>query len=170
MPNVYLTGMMGSGKSVTGASLARILKWDFIDLDQRIEQTQGCTIAELFTRAGEPAFRDIEEQVLNAVSREHQHVVAAGGGAVMRTKNSHAMQHSGRVIYLKASLETLWARVKNQKDRPLLNNGAPEEALRQIYLARKPLYESSCDFIVQTDGKTADATAREIATLLEMQV
>ncbi len=170
MPNVYLTGMMGSGKSVTGASLARILNWDFVDLDKKIAQAQGCTIAELFTRAGEDAFRDLEEQALAAVSREHNHVVATGGGVVTRTKNLYVMQHSGRIVYLQATLETLWSRVKDQKDRPLLNTVNPQEALQKIYLTRRSLYEDSCDFIVQTDGKTADATAREIAVLLEMQV
>jgi shikimate kinase len=170
MPNVYLTGMMGSGKSVTGASLARILNWEFVDLDKRIERAKGSTIAEIFTREGEAAFRDIEEQALAAVSREHNHVVATGGGVVTRTKNLHVMQHRGRIVYLQATLETLWSRVKDQKERPLLNHANPKEALQHIYLTRKPLYEESCDFIVQTDGKTAEATAREIAVLLEMQV
>ncbi len=162
MPNIYLIGMMGSGKTVTGRRLAAMLAMNFLDLDQMIEQRTGCSISELFQKEGEAYFRDQEATLLKEVSVVNAGVVATGGGAVLQPENVECMRRTGGIVFLKTSLEDLWRRVKDKKDRPLLGKGNPREALAQIYVSRAPLYEKACDFEVNTDGQKAEAVARKI--------
>ena len=165
--NIYLTGMMGSGKSVTGKRLAVKLGYGFLDLDELIQKKSGKTIPQIFTDKGEDFFRELESQALKEISSLEMKVVATGGGTVLRTANVNLMKATGKIIFLDASVETLWERVKDKKDRPLLRGGKPQEKLLEIYAYRRPLYEGSCQLKVGTDGKTAGAVADEIAELLK---
>lgn len=168
MPNhIYLTGMMGSGKSVTGKRLAAKMGYGFLDLDQMIQKKSGKTISQIFSAKGEDSFRDLESQVLKEASAHEMKVVATGGGTVLRAANVELMKATGRIIFLEASAETLWMRVKDNKDRPLLKSDKPQEKLLEIYAYRRPVYEGSCQLKVNTDGKTAGAVADEIFELLK---
>lgn len=160
--NIYLIGMMGSGKTVTGRRLATMLGMDFVDLDQMIEQKTGRSISELFEKESEAYFRDQESVLLKEVSSIGSRVVATGGGAVLQPENVECMRRTGKIVFLKTSLEDLWPRVKDKKDRPLLGKGNPREALAKIYASRAPLYEKAYDFEVNTDGQKAEAVARKI--------
>jgi len=166
MNNIYLTGMMGSGKSVTGKRLAVLLKYRFADLDQCIEEKNQCTVAKIFESKGEPFFRDEETAVLGDMCRTPSMVIATGGGIVLRPQNVRMMQESGKIVYLKTSLDVLWARLRDKKDRPLLLTSDPRASLQKIYEVRKALYEQSAALHMDTDGKTAEDVAREIHEVL----
>jgi shikimate kinase len=163
MQNIYLIGMMGSGKTVTGKALAGLLKMDFSDLDEEIQNETRLSINEIFQKKGESFFRAEEKKILFCVSREKNTVVATGGGVILDSENVGKMKESGRVVYLLASFETLWERVREKRDRPLLRAVDPRATFMQLFQERKPLYESACDTRIPTDGLTAEAVAKNIA-------
>ncbi len=162
MRNLYLVGMMGSGKSVTGRKLAALLGHSFVDLDQWIEERQHRSITEIFESEGETFFRDTEAELLKEVCGSGPRVVATGGGTVLRPENVERMRATGKIIFLETSLEVLWERVKGKKDRPLLKGGDPKANLNGIFQTRQPIYEKVCDCRINTDGQTAEAAAKKI--------
>jgi shikimate kinase len=165
--HIYLIGMMGSGKSVTGKRLAAMLGRDFADLDAVLEQKSAMTIPEIFAQKGEAFFRDQETLVLREASAQSPgRVFATGGGIILRPENAELMRKTGTAVYLRASVDVLWDRVKDKGHRPLLEVPDPKAALREILSKRRELYEKSCSVNVLTDGKTAEEVAREIVGLL----
>ncbi len=167
MPNIYLVGMMGSGKSVTGKKLALKLGYSFMDLDDLIQARLRKTIVEVFAEKGEAFFRDEESKLLREVCDNASRVIATGGGAVLKATNVERMKQTGEVVFLETSLEVLWNRVKEKQDRPLLKQDAnPKESLLKIYTYRQPLYEAASSLRVNTDGKTASEVADDIYRLL----
>jgi shikimate kinase len=168
--NIYLIGMMGSGKTETGKILAELLDEAFVDLDAEIQAKEGLSIPEIFAGSGESYFRDVECSVLEDFSKESGQVIATGGGIVLREENVRRMKKTGKVVLLKTSAECLWQRVRYSKDRPLLNKPDPFGALRQILNDRGTLYENACNFSVLTDGKIAEDVAGEIREMLRTRV
>ena len=163
--NLYLVGMMGSGKTSTGRPLAQRLEYGFVDADAVIEQAAGCTIPEIFERDGENGFRDLETQVLSAISQRHSLVVATGGGAVTRPENWGAM-HQGIVIWLDVKQEQLLKRLEqDDTPRPLLQEQDSALALERLLTARRPIYAES-DLTVVIDAEPADEVAEGILKLL----
>ena len=167
MPNIYLVGMMGSGKSVTAKQLARLLNFGFVDLDGVMEKKHGSSIPEIFARKGEPFFRDEETVLLKEVSKKENQVIATGGGLVLKSENRIIMHETGTVVYLETALATLIERLRGKKDRPLLQGGTLEERVAKIFLERKSLYEKICDFSVTTDGESAESVAKKIFEVLK---
>lgn len=162
MKNVYLIGMMGSGKTTSGKALAKLLSVSFVDLDEQIVQKAGRSINEIFKTEGEKYFRTLESQILLDVSHATNQVVATGGGIVLDENNRMKMRNTGQVIYLKTGLDILWERVKEKKDRPLLSTSNPKLALSELYRLRSPLYETTSDKVFLTDKKTPETVAQEI--------
>ena len=163
--SLYLVGMMGSGKSSTGKPLAERLGYGFVDADPVIEQVAGCTIQEIFERDGEAGFRDLETQVLSAISQRHSLVVATGGGVVTRPEN-WGMMHQGIVIWLDVERHQLLQRLeRDTTQRPLLLKSDPSDALDRILEQRRPLY-SEADLTVVIDDEPADLVADGIIQLL----
>lgn len=142
--NVYLIGMMGSGKSTIGKLLAERLEYKFIDTDSTIEQLTKQGIAEIFQTVGEEDFRQLETQVLAEVSAYTRVVVATGGGIAIKLENWNHLQQ-GLVIWLDASLDTLAIRLQHDNSRPILNNtpGKLESKLAQILAERHDRYASA---------------------------
>src|SRR5688500_2716012 len=101
MATIVLVGMPGSGKSTVGRQLARRLSWPFVDADTEIERHLGCSIRSHFEQHGEASFRDIEQQVLARLLGSDSHVVATGGGAVLREANRQLLQAQGHGVYLR---------------------------------------------------------------------
>ena len=143
MSNIYLVGMMGSGKTVTGRHLAVLLNYGFVDLDENIQDKLHRTISDIFEKEGEPFFRKEEAGVLKEVSGIGRRVIATGGGTVLLPENVTRMKSTGKVVYLETSLELLWQRVRGKKDRPLLKQSDPRQSLEMIFAARRPLYEQA---------------------------
>ncbi|MBI4549732.1 MAG: shikimate kinase [Candidatus Omnitrophica bacterium] len=166
MKKIYLIGMMGAGKTETGRALAREAGLDFVDLDEEIVKRTHMTINEIFECRGEPFFRKAERDALEEASRSKNGVIATGGGAVLDPENVLLMRSSGKVVYLRTSLATLWQRTRTKTDRPLLRASNPEEVLAKLFAQRKGVYESVHDFAVNTDGKTPGAVAEDIVKLL----
>jgi len=164
--NIYLIGMMGSGKTVTGKVLADLLGDAFVDLDAEIQTKEGRSISEIFAGSGELYFRDVESSILEHFSKQDGQVIATGGGIVLSEENVRRMKKTGKVVLLKASAESLWQRVQYSKDRPLLNSPDPFGSLQQILGDRGTFYENACHFSVLTDGKIYEDVASEIREML----
>ena len=166
--HLYLIGMMGAGKSVTGKKLAVLLRRPFTDIDCLIEKRNGMSIADLFARKGESFFRDQETALLNEVSSGAPPTVfATGGGIVLRSENVERMRETGRIVYLETSTDVLWERVKGKNHRPLLKVDHPKEALAQILNKRCELYRDAAHLTINTDELTADAAALRINSFLK---
>jgi shikimate kinase len=131
--NLYLIGMMGSGKSTVGKSLAERLEYRFIDTDATIEKICDRSIAAIFDTAGEAEFRDIETQVLADISAYTRLVVSTGGGIAAKLENWNHLQQ-GLVVWLDVSVDVLVERLKADTSRPLLANTPPEELHAKLSL------------------------------------
>ena len=157
--NIYLIGMMGSGKTAVGIKLSEKLKKIFIDLDSEIEKSAGKTISELFDENGEDHFRLLESEKLKTFSES---VIACGGGVVLMEKNRHFIKENGTAILLTATMKELSHRLKDSDGRPLLAYEKSENALKNIWLERQMDYLNTADFSIETDGKHSAEIAEEI--------
>ena len=156
--NLYLVGMMGSGKSSSGRPLAQQLGYGFVDADNVIEEVAGRSIPDLFEQEGEEGFRALESQVLQAIGQRHSLVVATGGGVVTRPQNWGVL-HQGIVIWLDPPRETLMRRLTDDSTpRPLLACPDPEEDLQRLLEQRRPLY-AEADLRVPIGDQTAETVA-----------
>jgi len=169
---VFLVGFMGAGKSSVGRALARVLNWVFEDLDDRIERSEGRTVAEIFRDSGEREFRRAEyhalRQLLDELRGGSVKVVALGGGAFVQDDNA-VLLHDSAVpsVFLDAPVEELWQRCRQQAgtERPLLKS---QEQFRRLYVARKKGY-AKASVRIETGGRTIDEVASEIARKLGLK-
>jgi shikimate kinase len=164
-PGVALVGFMGSGKSAVGRELARRLRADFVDTDERIERAAGKSIPEIFSGEGEPAFREREKTALREALSVPGRVVATGGGAFLSGENRAMLAAYGPVVYLEARAETLLARLGEDTGRPLLQGDDPGAILRDLLAQRTPVYRVA-DHTVVTDGLTVEEVADRVERLL----
>ena len=160
MNNIYLIGMMGAGKTVFGNFISEKTGKKFVDLDHVIEDRLGLSIPQVFESHGQAYFRLQEANCLREVSGADAQIVATGGGAVLNPQNLKRMKETGTILYLQASLETLWNRVKGDSNRPLLKTENPEEQMRILFRDRKKIYENAADKVLDAD-QLEDEQARE---------
>lgn len=165
-PHLVLVGMMGSGKSTQAALVAERLGWESIDLDHVVETGAGSTVAEVFATRGEAAFRALEVAALDAALEAPIPTVVATGGGVVATAAGRAALGAVRCVYLRASVDTLVARVGDGEGRPLLSSD-PREALEALLAARASSYESIADVVVDVDGLDVDAVTDIICASVE---
>jgi shikimate kinase len=143
--------MMGAGKSTVGALLATRLSWPYSDSDEEVELSTGATVPEIFATSGEAAFRAEETRVLEAATTSDGPViVSVAGGAVLSPDNRRLITRAGFVVWLRAEVATLAARVGQGAGRPLLAPD-PLTALSLLYEERRPLYQQLADLIVDVD-------------------
>ena len=163
--NLYLIGMMGSGKSAVGRPLAEALGYRFLDADTSVEQVAGKSIPELFASEGEAGFRALEAAVLNQIAAWHSLVVATGGGVVTRPENWGQL-HQGIVIWLDAPGALLLERLTaDPTPRPLLACPDPAARLAELLEERRPLYAQADLHIVQ-DGRQPAEVAEQVIRAL----
>jgi shikimate kinase len=164
-----LVGMPGSGKSTIGRQLAHRAGVPFIDLDHRLEQALGTTIRSFFEAEGEARVRELESQALADVAQQPGGMVlSTGGGAVVRAENREVLRGFGNVLYLRASPEEIYKRVKHDKTRPLLQGGNPLDKLRALYSQRDSLYRDTAHYIIETGRPTVHTLVNMIMMQLEM--
>lgn len=162
IPNIVLTGMMGSGKTSVGKLLAKQLGYQFTDLDVLVAQLEGASVNELFARDGEQAFREMETAALATLAERKKMVLATGGGAVLREENRALMRVIGLVINLVATADTLTERLAQADDRPLLKeDGSRKEQISRILQERESSY-ADADIRIDTTCKTLEDVAAEI--------
>ena len=160
--NIYLVGMMGAGKTTVGRALARRLKLRFVDSNHEIEARCGVKIPVVFEIEGEPGFRAREVQAIAELTALEGIVLATGGGVVLDPDNRRALAAHGTVVYLRATPEHLYERVRQDRNRPLLAGGDPLERLRELYRLRDPLYREVADVVIDTGRQSVQALARAL--------
>ena len=140
-PNIVLTGLMGAGKSTVGKALAKVLKdYTFIDSDDVIVDIEGMTIPEIFEKKGEPYFREVEKSIISELSEEEDLIIALGGGAFESEETRKNLENNCITIYLKSSVDRLLNRIKDDKNRPLLQCENPKGKLEELLEKREPNY------------------------------
>lgn len=166
-PNLYLVGMMGTGKSTIGKKLALSRDMGFIDSDKSIEDTSGLSVSEIFAKHGEEYFRKLESDFIDHGHDTQNLVVACGGGLCIAPGMMEALKSLGIVICLWANPETLIDRTKTDQSRPLLQVAKPLEQLQKLISERENRYREA-HYIVETDNLSADAVVEEIQKNLEL--
>ena len=160
--NIVLIGMRGSGKTAVGKLLAEKLGKQFIEMDELITERVGLSIPEIVRKYGWEKFREVEEEITCEVARLDNVVNATGGGVVTREKNVRELEKKGELVWLKASLDTLISRVGDDPSRPSLTGRSLREDMETVLAERSPIYERASDFMIDTEGKTAQEVAEEI--------
>jgi len=162
--NIVLLGYRGTGKSIISRILAQKLGRKLISIDKKIVQSAGLPIPQIVQKFGWPRFREIESRIVREVSASEQKaVIDCGGGVVLDDQNIKCLKERGRAVLLRAGLQTLLKRIKNDPNRPALKEGVSfEEEQKLILREREPKYLSAADLICDTTTKQPMATAREI--------
>ena len=163
--SIALVGMMGVGKTSVGRRLAGRLALPFLDADAEIERDAGCSIAEMFMRDGEAAFRRRERRVIGRLLADGPTVLATGGGAFMDAKTRRAMRGKAVSIWLRCDLALLLRRLAACTDRPLLRDGDPAEILQRLMALRHPVYAEADLAFDSMDEDPDETTARVHAAL-----
>ena len=160
--NIFIVGLMGSGKTSIGKLLAKRTGRLFIDTDSEIIKESGMTITEIFNKFGENYFRDLEYKVLSKAKSIENHVISTGGGIILKLENIKIMKSSGTIIFLDIDVETQLSRVKNKKNRPLLDSNNMAENLVNIKKDRDYIYKNISDYIISISGKNKSEIVGEI--------
>ncbi|MBR0153357.1 MAG: shikimate kinase [Lachnospiraceae bacterium] len=164
--NLYLTGFMGAGKTTEGRLLSAMTGRTCVEMDERIEEREGCTIAEVFARRGEVYFRDAESEVLREIAAEEGRIVSCGGGTVLREENRRVLRESGVTVWLTAEAETICERVRDDLTRPVIAGRREPEEIRELMEERRAAYEAAAQICVRTDGRSPEEICREILARL----
>ena len=162
--HVFLCGLPGSGKSTLGPLLAAQLGLAFVDLDAEIERETGASVASLFGREGEAAFRARETSLARALADGPRRVIALGGGTLGSRAARLAVRRSGHLLWLAASSALCVSRIGDASSRPLLK-GDPAARLEALAAARDPLYARLADARLEADAP-AGQLSRQAASLV----
>ncbi len=169
LPNLFLIGPMGAGKSTIGRQLSQTLRIDFYDSDHEIISRTGASIPLIFEIEGEEGFRRRESEMLNELTAKQQVIVATGGGAVLRSDNRDWLSQRGIAIYLYASQEQLYERTAKDKNRPLLQTADPRQRIAELVAQRDPLYRQVAKMVIHTEERSVRSVVKEILARLECE-
>lgn len=159
--NIVLCGFMGSGKTVVGNELSKIMGRKFVDTDELIEKEQGVAVKAIFAAHGEEYFRELEFECCKNVAELKNCVVSTGGGALTFDRNVEILKESGKIVFLDASFDVICDRIGNSNNRPLFRD---RDKARELYNERKSKYLSAADYVVDGD-MSARKTAMSIAEI-----
>lgn len=164
---IFLIGMMGAGKSTVGLALAKMLDYEFIDLDAVIAKNTELSISQIFEQFGEAEFRNIEKRILKENIRENA-VIATGGGSVINAENRELMEktENKKVIWLKAPPSVIAKRLNEDVTRPLLKGKNIVEQIAELLKIREKMYGAVADVVLDTENYTQYELAEKIVGLL----
>ncbi|BDA39346.1 shikimate kinase [Candidatus Atelocyanobacterium thalassae] len=163
--NIFLVGMMGSGKTTIGKKLAQHLKYRFFDTDILVEQVKRQTISNIFLEEGEEAFRILESKVLSELASCTKSVVATGGGIILEQKNWSYLHH-GLIIWLDVPIPLLTKRLNNGISRPLLKQKHLSTELETLFKQRQTLYAQGDLRVTISENDSSDDTVNKILKLI----
>lgn len=163
--NISLIGMMGSGKTCIGELLAKLLNMSFVDTDEQIIKSEKTSINQIFAQKGETYFREIETATLKNILNFNNQIISTGGGIIKSDENLSLLKEKSVVFYLKASPDILFERIKNNKERPLLNVENMKDKIKTILQDRISQYEKA-QYIIVTDDKSPIEIANEIIGII----
>lgn len=163
--NIVLIGFMGAGKSTISDYLSTMFDMRLVEMDQEIAERQEMSIPDIFATYGEEYFRNLETELLKEL-QTGSCIISCGGGVALREENVVEMKKNGRVVLLTASPETIYERVKDSNDRPLLKDNNNVEFIADLMEKRKEKYEKAADVVIQTDNKTILQICEELITKL----
>lgn len=164
--NIVLIGFMGAGKTTVSEYLSTMFAMDVVEMDQVIAEREGMSIPDIFATYGEEYFRNRETQLLKEMQLRKRAVISCGGGAALREENVEEMKKNGRVVLLTASPQTIYERVKDSTDRPVLNGNNNVEFITELMEKRREKYENAADIVIYTDGKTVLQICEELIAKL----
>lgn len=168
--NIMLIGFMGTGKTTVSREMSRTMNIKEVDMDKYIVKREGMSINDIFDNKGEEYFRNVETECLREIQKEKGKIVSCGGGAVLKDDNVKCMKDGGVIVLLLATPETVYNRVKNGKERPLLNGHMNVEYISELMEKRKKRYLDVADIKIATDGKTPVDICHEIIDSLDKLV
>ena len=165
--NIFLVGLMGSGKTTIGKALAKRLSLRFVDADHEIEARTGASIPLIFEIEGEASFRQREADVIRDLSSQQGIVLATGGGAVLNEQSRRWLRERGTVIYLKASVASILQRTSHDRNRPLLQTSDPKAKIEELCRQRAPLYQEVAHITIETGRPNVQSVVQNILAQLE---
>jgi shikimate kinase len=160
--NLALIGFMGTGKTSVGRLVAEMLRFEFLDTDELIEEYTGRSINEIFAKDGEAAFRLLEKKIVEELASKTSTVISTGGGLPTDLENLSKLKAGALVVCLWASPEKIWERVRHQSHRPLLRDADPQQKIRELLAVREPFYRQA-DVLVNTGLRSPREVAQQIA-------
>jgi 3-dehydroquinate synthase len=166
--NIYLVGLMGSGKTTIGRALAKKLNKRFIDSDHEIEARTGVSIPVIFEVEGEASFRQREAEVISDLTAQDGIVLATGGGAILNETSRRFLHERGTVIYLRAGINSILQRTRHDKNRPLLRTADPRKKLEELEAQREPLYQQVAHIVIETGRPNIQFLVQSILTHLAL--
>ena len=164
--NIVLIGFMGAGKTSISEYLKTLFAMDVIEMDQIIAEREGMSIPDIFEVHGEQYFRDLETNLLIEMQSRKNVVISCGGGTPLRECNVVEMKRNGRVVLLTASPETIFDRVKDSHDRPVIENNKNVPFIADLMEKRRAKYEAAADIVINTDGKSLIEVCEELVQQL----
>ncbi len=165
--NIFLVGLMGSGKTTIGRALARKLNMRFVDADHEIEARTGASIPLIFGIEGEASFRQREADVIRDLTAQQGIVLATGGGAVLNEQSRQYLHQRGTVVYLRASVNSILQRTSHDRSRPLLQTADPRARIEELSKQRAPLYQEVAHITVETGRPNVQSVVQNILAQLE---
>ena len=161
MKSIVLVGLMGAGKTAVGKILSDKLGYEFLDTDNIIEQEENCKISDIFSSKGEQYFRELENKLVLRLQNEENKIISTGGGLFQNKENITNLAKNGYIIYLQASPEILYSRIKEDFSRPLLQNTDPLSKLSNLLKKRENNYKLA-NLTINTENKTINEISDEI--------
>ena len=160
--NISLIGMMGSGKSTIGKLLQQKLEeYTFIDTDEEIIKSEKLSINEIFANKGENYFREIESKILNSILEKNNQIISTGGGIIKKEENIDKLKAKSFIVFLSADTQTLYERVKNNTERPLLNTEDIKSKIEILLKERLNQYKKA-HIEINTTNKSTSKIVEEI--------
>lgn len=164
--NIFLIGFMGSGKTTIAEALSKKFAMEIVEMDRIIAEQAGMSISEIFAVHGEEHFRNLETNLLIELQSKKNVVISCGGGTPMRENNVVEMKKNGKIVLLTAKPETIYERVKDSHDRPLLENNMRVSYIAELMEKRREKYEAAADVVIETDGKSELEICEELVQKL----